>query len=178
MVLALIIAFLSIFALLLLLIVTRGYNKGVSLEDLAGHTRPVDIEAFRNITDPAEDDFLRTSLPAKDFRSLQRERLLATAEYVHKVAHNAAVLLRLSQAATHSPDPSVAEAARQLMEQSLHLRIYAVLALMKLYVKVALPEAQLSAGGLVDNYQRLGILLGHLALIESPARAARLSRVL
>jgi hypothetical protein len=179
MTLAFFIAFLSLAALVVVLLVTWGYSKSVSgLEDLTGRTRPVDIEAFRNIIDPGEEEFLRANLPAREFRAVQRQRLLAAAEYVHKVAYNAAVLLKLGQAATHSTDPSVAAAARQLMEHSLRLRIYAVLSLLKLYVKIALPEARLSSGSLAENYQQLSSLLGHLALRENPARAARLSGIL
>ena len=41
--------------LFLLLYMEGGHNSSVkSLEDLAGQTRPVDIEAFRNLMDPQE----------------------------------------------------------------------------------------------------------------------------
>ena len=49
--------------LLLLLYVEGGQNASVNrLEDLAGRTRPVDLEAFRNLVDPEEENFLRASL--------------------------------------------------------------------------------------------------------------------
>jgi hypothetical protein len=179
MTLAFFIAFLALTGLILLLLVTRGYSNSVrGLEDLAGRTRPIDIEAFRNIIDPVEEEFLRANLPTGEFRSVQRQRLLAASEYVSSAAHNAAVLLRLGQAGLHHADPTVAAAARQLVENALRLRIYALLSLAKLYVRFAVPEARLSSESLAENYQQLRSLAGYLALTESPARAARLGRIL
>jgi hypothetical protein len=179
MTLAFFVAFLALAGLILLLLVTRGYSNSVSgLEDLAGRTRPIDIEAFRNIIDPGEEEFLRANLSLREFRSLQRQRLLAASEYVSSAAHNAAVLLRLGQAGLHNADPTVAAAARQLVDNALRLRIYALLSLAKLYVRFAVPEARLSSESLAENYQQLRSLAGYLALSENPARAARLARIL
>ena len=61
--------------LLLLLYLEGGHNSSVDrLEDLAGCTRPVDIDAFRNLMDPKEDDFLRANLLPRQFHAIQRER--------------------------------------------------------------------------------------------------------
>lgn len=179
MILAFFIAFFSLTALIALLLVTRGYSTSVGeLGDLASHTRPVDIEAFRNIIDPAEEDFLRANLSTSQFRAVQRQRLLATAEYVGNVAHNAAVLLRLGQAGLHNPNPTVVTASRQLIENALRLRIYALLSLAKLYLRIAVPEARLSSGRLADNYEQFRSSVSYFALKENPARAARLSAIL
>src|SRR5437868_14744978 len=109
MTLAFFIAFLALAGLILLLLITRGYRNSVSgLEDLAGRTRPIDIEAFCNIIDPAEEEFLRANLLAHEFRSMQRQRLLAASEYVRNAAHNAATLLRVVHAGLHIHGPIVA----------------------------------------------------------------------
>ena len=82
--------------LLLLLYVEGGRNSSVNgVEDLAGRTRPVDLEAFRNLVDAREEDFLRASLSRDEFRAVQRERTRAAVEYIRNSAHNAACLLRL-----------------------------------------------------------------------------------
>ena len=36
--------------------------------------RALDVEAFRNLVDPEEEEFLRVSLPAQAFRRIKRER--------------------------------------------------------------------------------------------------------
>jgi hypothetical protein len=48
----------------------------------------------------------------------------------------------------------------------------------KLYLAIALPGTRLSTGRLVDGYQHLSDLTSQLAIMEHPARAARLSAIL
>jgi hypothetical protein len=165
--------------LLLLLYVEGGQNSSVNrMEDLAGRTRPVDLEAFRNLVDAEEEDFLRASLSRREFRAVQRERIRAAVEYIRNTAHNAAFLLRLGEAATRSHDPRIAQAGRQLMDSALRLRAYALLSGARLYVRMVFPEARFSYGQLVDNYQRLSALASQLALMQHPGQAPRLSALL
>ena len=49
--------------LLLLLYLEGGRNSALrGLDDLAGSTRPLDLEAFRNLVDPGEEDYLHSNL--------------------------------------------------------------------------------------------------------------------
>ena len=45
--------------------------------NLAGSIRPIDIDAFRNLINPIEDEYLRRRLPPSQFRMVRRERLRA-----------------------------------------------------------------------------------------------------
>ena len=102
----------------------------------------------------------------------------AALTYIRNSAYNAGLLLRLGQAATHSTDPHIAQAGRQLIDQALRLRAYAVLSSAKLYVRITFPDARLSFGRLADSYQGLSALAGQLALMQHPTQAARLSALL
>jgi hypothetical protein len=169
----------SLIALLLLLSAARGQSAAVSnMDDLAGRTRPVDIDAFRNLMDPEEEEFLRLNLTSGEFRAVQRERLQAAVDYVQSTAHNAAILLRLGEAAARNTDARIANTGRQLIDSALRLRLYAILAMARLYLGIALPGARLSADRLLDGYERLSDLVAQLAIMEHPARAARLSAIL
>lgn len=169
----------SLVALLLLLLAARGQGVGISqLDDLAGRTRPVDLDAFRNLIDPQEEEFLRECLSPGEFRIVQKERLHAAVEYVAKTAHNAAVLLRLGEAAMRSPNPQIASAGRRLVETAVRLRLYALLCVAKLRVRMALPGMPLSVGRLLDNYQRLSGIAAQLALVQQPRFVSRLSAIL
>lgn len=171
--------FVALAILMLLLYVEGGQNSAVNdLDDLAGRTRPVDLEAFRNLVDPREEDFLRDHLLPQQFRSVQRQRLRAAREYIRNTAHNATFLLRLGEAAMRSPDPRIAQAGKQLIHSALRLRAYSLLSCAKLYVRTLFPEARLSYGELADNYQHLSALASQLALIQHPTQAARLSALL
>jgi hypothetical protein len=179
MILSFTLVFVALAILFLLLYVEGGHNSSVNrLEDLAGRTRPVDLDAFRNLMDPKEEDFLRANLLPRQFRAIQRQRLRAATDYIHNTAHNAAFLLRLGEAAARSGDPRIALAGRQLIDSALRLRAYALLSVAKMYLRMALPEARLSYGELAENYQHLSGLAGQLALMQYPPLATRLSALL
>jgi hypothetical protein len=165
-------------AILLLLLYLEGGHKLDRLDDLAGCTRPVDLEAFRNLVDPGEEDFLHSSLLPRQFRAVQRERMRAALEYVQNTAHNAGFLLRMGEAATRSADPRIAQAGRQLIDSALRLRAYALLSAAKLYVRMVFPGARLSYGRLADSYQHLSALASQLTLLQHPTQVARLSTLL
>ena len=125
------------------------------LENPAEHLRTVDVDAFRNLIDPAEEDFLRTRLPADGFRRIQRERLWAAMEYVQGAADNAAVLIRLAEVARRGPDAAGAEAAEKLIASAIQLRWYAFQALARLYVGLIFPGGCAVSAGVAERYESL-----------------------
>ena len=97
--------------LLLLLYLDGGHRSSagnLKVEELAAQTKPVDIEAFRNLVDPKEDAFLRANLCSRDFRAIQRDRARSAMEYLHNSTRNATYLLRMGEAAAQNPDPRIA----------------------------------------------------------------------
>ncbi|MBA3915755.1 MAG: hypothetical protein H0X25_18260 [Acidobacteriales bacterium] len=167
---------LSILSLVWLLRFARGRASAIiKSEELDGRTRPVDLEAFRNLVDPDEERFLRSRLSGSDFRRVQRERLRAAVEYISGAAENAAVLLRLGEAAAAHPDPNIAAAGAQLIDNALRLRLYALFAVSKLYVRIVIPGANLSPGSLADQYQNLSGIAGRLAVLQNPVRVSRVT---
>lgn len=142
---------------------------------LAGQIQPIDIKAFRNLVDPAEDQYLRRRLPASEFRRVRRERLRAMAAYIQTAGRNAAVLIRIGQSALDSNDPHTADAARELVSDALLLRRNAAFALFKIYLALAWPDADFAAAPILDGYQQMSgsaMLLGRL---QNPAAPVRIS---
>ncbi|MGH9670951.1 MAG: hypothetical protein ACRD3A_12675, partial [Terriglobales bacterium] len=126
MITTLILALFGLLMMALLLLAVRGQGGVVrSLQELEGRTQPLDLAAFRNLTDPREEEYLRTQLAPADFRAIHRERLRAALGYVRRAAHNASILLRLGEAARRNADPEIARAAGELAEGALKLRMYA-----------------------------------------------------
>ena len=145
---------------------------------LGARIQPIDVEAFRNLVDPAEDDYLRLRLPPPRFRQVRRQRLLAMAAYVRAAGRNADVLTRIGHAALASPDARAVQAAQQLVSEAVLLRRNAALSLAKIYVAMAWPNAGVAASRVADGYERLNgsaMLLGRL---QNPAVAVRLSAAL
>src|SRR5580692_377682 len=171
MTITLILAVLAFFALAFLITLAKGRASASKvLENPTEHIRSVDVEAFRNLVDRDEEEFLRTNLPPGEFRKIQRERLRAAVEYVSCAAQNAGVLLRLADAGRRSSDPATAEAAEKLVNNALRLRLYALQAIPKLYLGMVLPGARISAAGIAERYEQMTRLVVLLGCLQYPTR--------
>jgi hypothetical protein len=146
--------------------------------DLSQQLQSVDLEAFRNLTDPAEEQYLRDRLPPAKFRKIQRERLRAAIEYLVGVSHNAGVLLSLGQIARQNHDPLIAEAGRNLVDEALRLRLYSVLTLTKLWIRLLFPDTAFQPSAIVDRYQHVTEGAVRLGRLQYPDRGGLLSRAL
>ena len=175
MAIVLVIAIAALLAAVFFLRVSHGHAEAISnIDQLSGRTKPIDIIAFRNLVDPSETDFLRRNLPARDFRSVHRERTYAAAEYVQRIAHNAAVLLRLGQAARTNPDPEIARAAQAMVERALAVRMLSMQVLIKLHIQAVLGIDFFHR----DIFDRYGRLTESVALFTRLQRPAYSSHVL
>src|SRR5271165_4800767 len=141
----------------LAIIVSVAVTRSLQVKGGASHAiaiRPLDIEAFRNLIDPAEERYLRRRLPPARYRAVRRQRLRAMAAYVHVAGSNAAVLVSVGQAALASGDPQVAGAARQLVNDALLLRRNTAMALVRIYLALAWPSSAFAAVGVVERYEQ------------------------
>ena len=137
--------------------------------------QPIDVAAFRNLVDPAEDEYLRRRLAAPEFRRVQRERLRATAAYIQVSGRNAAALALIGQAALSTGDGNTAEAARQLVDNALLLRRNAAFALFRIYVALAWPNSGQTASGVLRGYEQLNQCAMLLGRLQNPAVPVRIA---
>jgi hypothetical protein len=149
-------------------------QRPASKADLEAQLEPIDVAAFRNLIDPAEDEYLRRHLSAAQFRVTQRARLRARAAYVRVASRNAAVLIQMGQSALAASDAGannaranndVREAALRLVNDALLLRRNAAFALLRIYADMAWPNRSTATSGILDRYQRVSesaMLLGRL----------------
>ena len=147
-------------------------------QELSHKLRWVDLDAFRNLTDPDEEEYLRANLPASEFRSIERLRLRAAIDYLLGVFHNSALLLHFGQTCRRSSDERVVEVARNLIDNALRLRLLSVLAIAKLCIRIVVPGAVLHPAGIVDRYQLMSDGAAQLGRLQYPDRGALLSRSL
>jgi len=171
MIITLILVIVAFFALGFLIRLTKSRaSTSKVLENPAEHIRAVDVEAFRNLVDPEEEEFLRTNLSPAEFRSIQRERLRAAVDYVSCAAQNAAILVRLADAGRRSSDPATAEAAEKLVNNALRLRLYALHAIPRLYLGMILPGARISPVRIAESYEQMTRLVVLLGCLQYPTR--------
>jgi len=172
-VLLVVIAVLSL-AIVLRLAVSRSLQVSAGASP-ALQIQPLDIEAFRNLTSPAEDEFLRRRLPAAEFRRVRRVRLRATSAYVLVAGRNAAVLVRLGQMALASSDANTSQAAHQLVDQALLLRRNCALALIRIHIALAWPLPNEAAAPVLRGYEQLNGCALLLTRLQNPAAPVRIS---
>jgi hypothetical protein len=179
MTLAIILVIAAALALIFILCVAASRSLQISSSaSLAGRIQPIDVEAFRTLVDPAEDDYLRRRLSAAEFRVVRRERLRAMAAYIRIAGRNAGVLVRMGQGALTVGDADTAEAARRLVDNALLLRRNAAFALLRIYIALAWPNSGLAAVAVLHGYEQLNgsaMLLGRL---QNPAAPVRISATL
>jgi hypothetical protein len=173
------IAILLVIAAALALVFILGVALSRSLQvspgtSLAGQIRPIDVEAFRNLVDPAEDEYLRRRLRPAEFRLVRRERLRAVAAYVQVAGKNAAVLVRMGQAAM-TGDSQTAEAASRVVDSALLLRRNAAFALLRIYIALAWPNSGLAALPILHGYERLNGAAMLLGRLQNPAAPVHIS---
>lgn len=141
----------------------------------ATQIQPVDVEAFRNLVDARESDYLRSRLPRAQFREIQRIRLRAAAAYVQAVGRNAVLLIAVGQLALNSENGEAVEAARKLINEALLLRRNAGLALLRIYVRLIWPGLRFTATPILEGYQRLNGSAMLLSRLQNPAATLRIS---
>ena len=163
--------------LLLLLYLEGGRNSSVSgLDDLAGRTRPVDLEAFRNLVDPGEEDYLALQ-PVATAVPCGAEGTHAGGPGLHPERGPQCRFPVTHGRSGHAEPRSPHRTSRQPVDRQriAPAGICAALRPPSSMCAWYFLEARFSYGRLADNYQHLSALAGQLALMQHPTQAARLS---
>jgi hypothetical protein len=172
MIIVLMLVVLAVLAIVALLFIARGRGASVNaLVQLEGRTRPVDIAAFRNLVAPSEEQYLREQLPIAEFKKVHRERMRAAIEYLHELADNAAVLLRLGESARRSDDPEIAQAGQELVSSALVLRVLVISSQAKLYTSMWLPSLRFSPERVTSSYESLTGTVVRLGRLQKYSQA-------
>jgi hypothetical protein len=159
----------AFFALgILVYVAIRSRTRRVDLEKAVQAFRSLDIEAFRNLIDSAEEAFLRSNLSPKKFREIKRQRAWAALIYAWEAGRAVAALAKIGQAAQRSSDPKIAASGVQLSENAFRLRLQTIGACLQLLTEILLPDLQSrSLPPLVDQYERAAETLFRLGRFSS-----------
>jgi hypothetical protein len=176
MILAVVLVIVAVLSLAVILRLAVGRSLQASAgTSLAEQIQPLDVEAFRNLTSPDEEEFLRRRLPAAEFRRVRRARLRAASAYVQAAGKNAAVLVRLGQTALAVDDASTSRAAHQLVDQALLLRRNCAFAMLRIHMALALPVPNQAAVTVLRGYEQLNGCVLLLTRLQNPAAPVRIS---
>jgi hypothetical protein len=140
--------------------------------DLEGRTQAIDLLAFRNLMDPAQEEFLRGSVSAREYRHLKRLRDGVAVSYVTAVFHNAAILIRLGEALQR--EPATAEEGARIVQLALKNRISAAFLLAKLAAGWLYPAGDFSTDILASDYSQLTESIGRILRRTMPLRCSQI----
>ena len=153
----------SVLSLYLVWTILRpGVPRITSLADWEARNHAVNPELFRVLLDPAEERYLRQSLPSSEFRLFQRKRIALALRWLDLVGENASMLLKLGQLAKTEPSPRLASEAEDLIRGALRLRVNLLLAQPYLWLRWLFPDWALSLPGLEIQYEELLTHLGRI----------------
>jgi hypothetical protein len=169
--LALLVVLVAIISFIAIVLVARSRLQFAD----ATKIQAIDVDAFRNLADPRESEYLRTRLPAAEFRHIQRLRLRALAAYLRAVGRNAVLLIHVGQLALNSENTETAEAARKLVDEALLLRRNAGLAMLRIYLRLLWPNTRLATNPILESYERLSGSAMLLSRLQNPAATLRIS---
>ena len=136
--------------------------------------RSLDIEAFRNLIDPEEEQFLRSRLPSSEFRKIKRERARAALAYVRALSSASLQFARFGDAAQRSSDPAIAASGKQIANSAINLRLQTLQARVRLGLTAAFPALPAHPlRPLLEQYDRASYLvLRHNGLTRAVGRAS------
>jgi hypothetical protein len=163
----------SISSLLIVWWAVRGNIQPVhDIEDVRKLLKPIDLQSFQNLVDPAEDMFLRRRLTGRAFRTVQRARRVAAAEYLWRLAQNAGILVGAGQHARTAANAQVASAGRNLASIAVLTRVLALLALARLSIAIAFPQTTARCKPILEQYDVMTTMYMRLGLLSRSQRAA------
>ena len=133
-------------------------SKTGEIENLS----PVDLEAFRNLTDPEEVHFLRVNLSPKEFKRIQRMRLRAAGAYLSVISQNAGRLVVIGRSVSAHPDAETAAAGLDVVHRAFQLKLWCALSLLKLNVTMICPTLLSPSSRIADRYLDVSSLTASL----------------
>jgi len=113
---------------------------------------PVDLDAFENLTDPEEENYLRLNLPPAEFRSVQRSRIRAARVYVAVLSQNASTLVAVGQSVRHHPDPGTVASGQELVQRAIRLKMWCVASEVRLSAALAFPTILSPSSSVTGRY--------------------------
>jgi hypothetical protein len=174
----------------------RRYSR---IEDVELFVRPLKIEDFERLTDPAEEWSLRSSTSSREFKELKRQKIRLCAEHLSRMAHNAEIIQGWSHTAhtflkAKISDPYDERVCLmfQITETATEIRVYTFITrlqvglwlvlradLLPLWLMPQLRGIRTTAGAdILATYQQLTSLTKTVSRIYGPECSERISSIL
>ena len=173
MTLAVILVVVAVVALVVIIRLAFPGSLQISGGSFTQQIQPLDIEAFRNLVDPAQTEYLRRRLPGAEFRKVQRQRLRANGALSASGRTQCCRADPLGRTGPVFERCTDRRSRAQLVDDALLLRRNTSLALLRIYLALAWPGAGMGTERMLSGYERLSssaMLLGRLQRPDVPVR--------
>ncbi len=140
----------------------RYVRRGDDLQSETGQLTPIDLEAFENLTDPEEEQYLRKNLSSAEFRRVQRTRLRAAKMYVAALSQNAVVLVAVGQSVRSNADPAIAASGQEIVQRAIRLRIWCLISQLRMHAAFVFPAHVSPWRGLANQYIQVTYMAANL----------------
>src|SRR6185312_11595004 len=101
----------------------RHSRQEALIGDADSRWQKVDMQAFLNLVDPAEERYLRRNLSTQEFHRIQRMRVWAMWEYLGRLSANSKLMMRAGQMVQHHGTEQQAREATQLVAAASRMRM-------------------------------------------------------
>ena len=151
----------AILVILLALFFCIWYAMNSSLRRSSGRPsfnrkqNEIDLEVLTLLLSREEDDYLRASLPDREFRQTKKQRVKLAWKYLHEVSKNTRHLIRIVESARSSSDPELARAAHELLEKAFRVRMNVPVVQLSLLIEWFWPTLRLRAPLKIDRYREM-----------------------
>ena len=152
----------------------RRSRNSLEIAQALTAVQSLDAEAFRNLVDREEEDFLRAQLTTTAFRKIKQERARAALAYVKALSGASVQIAQFAGQAQRSPDSTLAESGRQIANSATNLRLRALDATVQLTLSATFPRfSPRPLRSLAEDYDHAGYLLQkHNNLVRVRAQAS------
>ena len=113
---------------------------------------PVDVDAFENLIDPEEEEYLKVHLPPREFRRVQRSRIRVAKKYVAVLSRNAGVLMAVGQSARNDPNPENEASGEELVQRAVRLKLWCLLSEVRLTGAFVFPTRWSPSNAIASRY--------------------------
>ena len=153
MMLAWIIVFVScVIALCLVASMLRQPAMATDLDRISVQIREIEIDCLQNLTNPAEQQYLRENLPLLQFRWIHLLRMTAAVQYLWGIVRNARLIVALAEAAGRDSSPVIRDIGQRLQRNASLVCLRAFLAIPRAMLSAIFPSLSRSCDVFAGGY--------------------------
>jgi hypothetical protein len=115
----------------------------------------IDIDVLGLLLSRTENEYLRESLPCREFRRLRRARVSLARTYLKAINRNTGEFIRAAEAVRSSNDAEVAQAAHELLSIAFRIRLNVPIVQCCLLTEWLFPALSLIASPKLDIYRQM-----------------------